>query len=129
MTVGWKCRVRIRNGPQTPSAYNALLLRVRVEISHGERRRLTFYCQPVKYAWSLLWFLGKATEVKVPGVSRVSFLLKRIAVTGAYLSQSGCVGKHGQERHDMASCRVLDLDGVILLRCGGGYIISCCLLF
>lgn len=84
-----------------------------MEISHAERRRVGFYCYPLKCACTPLWFLSKATEVEVPGVSRGSCLLKRTARTGAYLSQSGCVGKHGQCGHDTAACRVFCLDDVI----------------
>lgn len=67
----------------------------------------------MKYACFLLWFLSKATEVEVPGVSIGSCLLKRTARTGAYLSQSGCVGQHGQCGDDMAARRVFYLDSVI----------------
>lgn len=107
------------------SIWRPAAVRVRVEISHTERRRVSLYCQPVKCACTPLWFLSKATEVEVPGVSRGSCLLKRTTRTGAYLSQSGCVGKHGQCGDDMAACRVFYLDGVIW--CDMEQAILCCL--
>lgn len=61
----------------------------------------------------------------MPGVSRGSCLLKRTARPRAYLSQSGCVGKHSQCEDDMPACRVFYLDGVIC--CDMEQAILCCL--
>lgn len=69
----------------------------------------------MKCARTPLGFLSKATDVEGPGVSRGSCLLKRTARTGAYLSPSGFVGKHGQCGDDMAIRRAFYLD--VAIRC------------